>query len=238
MNQLRRLLSLVVMVIVLGSLAPSIAFAQDPDNGKLLWEEQVFQCSKCHGPAGEGLYAGPRAGDGKTLEQWITQVRTPRRNMPHFSEEQVSDEQLADMHAYMESLPPVTDFQPMQVDLPADAPAGQMLIVEKRCVACHGPTGPVNRFVDRGEIPTAEAVIKQLRTPFNKMPSFSVDQVSDEEATLIAEFMATEASGQMAPSTLPQSGGDSPTTLPFTLLFIGGGLVLVGFVARRLMVRA
>ena len=55
MKQLLRILVFIGAVFVVGSLTTSVAFAQDPDNGKVLWEEQVFQCSKCHGMAGEGL---------------------------------------------------------------------------------------------------------------------------------------------------------------------------------------
>ncbi|NJO85088.1 MAG: hypothetical protein HC828_21650 [Blastochloris sp.] len=56
-------------------------------------------------------------------------------------------------------------------------------------------------------MPTAEKVIAQLRTSTNFMPSFSPAQVSDDEARLIAEFLAEEFSAvQTAPATLPQSG--------------------------------
>ena len=232
MKQLYRILGFVFTLFVLGSLTTSIAFAQDPDNGKLLWEEQIFQCSKCHGPAGEGLYAGPRAGDGKTAEEWITQVRTPKRSMPHFSPEQVSDEQIMDMNAYMNSLPkPEGEFTPKDVGTSEDP--GQNLILQKRCVACHGETGPIKGFIERGEIPTAERVIKQLRTPFKNMPSFSVEQVSDEEAALIADFMATEVSSQMAPGTLPQSGGEKTSGAALYLSILGLALLFGGLTLRQ-----
>jgi len=132
MYHMRKLFSLVTGVLVLTALTTSVAFAQDPDNGKVLWEEEVWQCSACHGPAGEGMWAGPRAGDESTAQEWIDQVRNPRRNMPGFSADQVSDEQIIDMHAYITSLPAVEDFTPADAGLPADAPEGQMLIVEKR----------------------------------------------------------------------------------------------------------
>jgi ubiquinol-cytochrome c reductase cytochrome c subunit len=239
MTHIRRIFTLVITLIVFSSLSTSIAFAQDPDNGKVLWEEQIWQCSRCHGPMGEGLFAGPRAGDELTAQDWINQVRSPKRAMPHFSPEQVSDEQIIDMHAYLTSLPkPAGEFKPKEVALPPDSPEGQMLIVQKRCVACHGETGPVNRFVDRGEMPTAEAVIKQLRTPFKNMPSFSVDQVSDAEASLIADFLAQEFAAQAAPGTLPQSGGTKAATPPVSWLLIGGGLLVTGFILRRLAARA
>jgi mono/diheme cytochrome c family protein len=217
---------------MLTGLTTSVAFAQDPDNGKLLWEEQTG-CQRCHGPEAEGLWAGPLAGATNTAQEWIDQVRNPRRNMPAFSAEQVSDEMIVDMHAYVSALPEVTDFSRPDAGLPTDAPEGQVLLVEKRCIACHGENGPVNGVIERGEIPTAERVIDQLRTPFRNMPSFSPDQVSDAEATQIADFLAQHVSAQLAPAALPQSGSNLPAAWPLGLLVIGGGLALTGFVLRR-----
>jgi mono/diheme cytochrome c family protein len=233
LTYLRKTLTLILAVVVLSGLTTSIVFAQDPDNGKLIWEEQTG-CQRCHGPAAEGLWAGPLAGSTKTAQEFIDQVRSPRRNMPHFSAEQVSDQMIIDIHAYVSSLPPITDFTPADAGLPADAPQGQVLLVEKRCVACHGDTGPIMRFMDRGETPTAEAVIKQLRTPFKNMPAFFPEQVSDAEAGLIADFMAQEIAAQSAPAALPQSGSSLPAARPVGMLLIGGGLVLTGFIFRRL----
>ena len=233
MTYLRKTLTLILAVVVLSGLTTSIAFAQDPDNGKLVWEEQSG-CQRCHGPEAEGLWAGPLAGSTKTAQEFIDQVRSPRRNMPSFSAEQISDQMITDIHAYVGSLPEVTDFTRPDAGLPADAPQGQVLLVEKRCVACHGDTGPIKGFIERGETPTAERVLNQLRTPFKNMPSFTPEQVSDAEAALIADFMAQEIAAQSAPAALPQSGGSLPAAWPVGLLLIGGGLVLTGFVFRRL----
>jgi hypothetical protein len=159
--------------------------------------------------------------------------------MPSFSAEQVSDQMLIDMHAYVSSLASVSGFTPKDAGLPADAPQGQVLIAEKRCVACHGPTGPIKGYIERGETPTAEAVIKQLRTPFKNMPAFSSSQVSDEEATLIADFMAQEVAAQASPPpALPQSGGAIPVSWPLIWLLAGGIMTLIGVVLHRLALRS
>ena len=98
MIYLRKTLTLILAVVVLSGLTTSIVFAQDPDNGKLVWEEQSG-CQRCHGPAAEGLWAGPLAGSTKTAQEFIDQVRSPRRNMPHFSAEQGSDQMIIYIHA-------------------------------------------------------------------------------------------------------------------------------------------
>ncbi len=241
MSAIYRIFTSVLVIGLLIVVTTATVSAQDPTNGKLLWEEQTG-CQRCHGPEAQGLWAGPLAGSTKTAQEWIEQVRTPRRNMPSFSAEQVSDQMVIDLHAYVSSLAPVSGFTPNDAGLPADAPQGQLLIVEKRCVACHTTTGPINGFIQRGEMPTAEVVLAQLRTPRNNMPMYSPDQVSDAEATLIADFLAQEVAAQQAasspPPALPQSGGAPTVSWSLIWLLIGGGMTLIGVALRRLVLRS
>jgi mono/diheme cytochrome c family protein len=209
MRHVRRISVSVLVFLMLVGLATSFALAappaQDPDNGMVLWEQNL--CKNCHGAAGEGMWGGPLAGNDKTPEEWIAQVRSPRNRMPTFSPEKVTDEMIVDMHAYLTSLSKPDGFTPADAGLPSDAPAGQQLLVEKRCVACHSTT---------------------LRTPRRNMPMFAVEQVSDEEAGLIAEFLAS----QLSPASLPATGGAGSSILLVTLVLLGSGLVLTGIVLR------
>jgi len=236
MRHVRRLSTSLLVLLVLLTLTMSVALAappaQDPENGKVLWEQNL--CKNCHGEAGEGMWAGPLAGSEKTAEEWVSQVRSPRNRMPRFSPEKVSDEMIVDMHAYLITLTKPESFAPADAGLPADAPAGQQLLVEKRCVACHGTTGPLGGFESRGETPTAEAVLTQLRTPRQNMPMFTVEQVSDDEAALIAEFMAS----QVSPASLPATGSSGSITLLVALMLLGGALLLIGIAFRGLLVRS
>ncbi len=236
MRHTRRFSTSVLVFLVLLALSTSLTLAappmQDPDNGKTLWEENL--CKNCHGEAGAGMWGGPLAGSDKTAEEWISQVRSPRRRMPRFSTEQVSDAAVIDMHAYLITLTRPESFAPADAGLPADAPAGQQLMAEKRCVACHGTTIEGFGFVSRGDTPTAEGVIRQLRTPWKNMPMFTVEQVSDEEASLIAEFLAS----QIAPASLPATGDSAPSTWVVSLLLVGGGLLLTGLVFQGLKARS
>lgn len=252
MKQIYRLSIVIPAVLALLALTTSLVLAQNPDQGKLAWEEENL-CRRCHGDAGEGVWAGPLAGSTRTAQEWITQVRTPRGNMPMFSPEQVSDETIINMHAYISSLPPVESFTRIDPGLPADAHPGQVLLAAQRCAACHSTSGPIGGFVERGEMPTQAAVITQLRTPRNRMPSFSQTQVSDEQAGQIAEFLAIQfteaqqtAAGEQAPATEPASPTQqqTPASLPQTgqansaygfaaLLLAGGALLLIGLALRR-----
>lgn len=232
------LISLLALMSLTTSLAVAAPPAQDPDSGKAFWESDKNSCKRCHGDDGTGLWSGPLAGNDKTAAEWIEQVRTPRKRMPSYSEAQISDETITNLHAYLTALPaPAGEFAPMSADLPADAPAGQRLLDEKKCVPCHTTGGPMRGFNMRGEMPTAEAVIKQLRTPKENMPSYSAEQVSDEEAAKITEFLVTQYSPTTSepavpPTTLPTSGGDY-AAWPVLLALIGGTSLLAGLLLRR-----
>jgi mono/diheme cytochrome c family protein len=233
MNYLRKFMAMTVLVLAISGAMASIALAQDPANGQVIWEEQSG-CKNCHGDNGEGKWAGPLAGTENTVDEWIAQVRNPRRAMPAFSAEQISDEQIADVQAYLASLPKVENFAPMDPGLPADAPEGQVLLAEKRCIACHGSQGPVNGFINRGEVPTIEVINTQVRTPRNNMPAFSTDQVSDVELALIVDFLAEQVAAETPPAALPTSGGDQIPAWPLVLLATGAVVLLGGVAVRRL----
>jgi mono/diheme cytochrome c family protein len=64
-------------------------------------------CWQCHGTAGQGSIAGPKlAPDPLPFETLSAFVRTSSRAMPPFREEVLSDEDLADIYAYLQSIPP------------------------------------------------------------------------------------------------------------------------------------
>ena len=208
--------------------------------GKTLWEGQVWQCAQCHGAMGEGVFGKPLAGDSSiSAQDYINQVRSPRNRMPSFSTDQVTDEQLTDMQAYMTSLSEPTENGFRQIDPPAGASAGQQLLIEKRCVACHedvATTGQgriVNGLIERGVEPTADHVTNQLRNPFMNMPAYTADQVSDADAALIADFLAEQVAAQTPPAALPTSGSSNAANWPVLLLLIGGGALIIGFAVRR-----
>lgn len=230
MRLIRRFSAALVILLILLVLTTSatllIAAAQDPDAGQAQWAE--YGCKNCHGESGEGVWAGPLAANDKTVEDWIAQVRAPRKLMPTFSEGQISDQIITDMHAYLTALEKPADFVPAEAELAADAHPGQLLIVEKKCVACHSTAGPIRGFTARQETPTTEVVLAQLRAPRENMPMFDADQVSDAEADTITAFLVT----QVAPPSVPETGSLGPSIWMALIPVLGAGLLLSGLALR------
>jgi mono/diheme cytochrome c family protein len=95
--------------ILLGSAAGVVAQpAGDPKAG-----EQAFMklgCYTCHGVWGQGTWRdGPRLNPPMPFEAMVQQLRTPRLEMPPYVASQVSDKGVADIHAYLKSLPKAVD---------------------------------------------------------------------------------------------------------------------------------
>lgn len=65
-------------------------------------------CIACHGDNAEGKIGPKIAGTGLSFAEVLHQVRQPRGQMPPFSAQQVSDAQVQQIYAYLESLGPPT----------------------------------------------------------------------------------------------------------------------------------
>ena len=94
--------------------AATLAIAQAPDvphgdvaNGKRLY--LADGCFTCHGRAGQGgAYTGPApalARTGLPFDGFKAQIRDPSDNMPAYSDAVLSDKDIADIYAFVKSLP-------------------------------------------------------------------------------------------------------------------------------------
>jgi mono/diheme cytochrome c family protein len=94
----------------LAALAAGLVLAQgsggaaSADNG-----ERVFMragCWQCHGTMGQGGVTGPKiAPDPLPFEALSSFVRTSNREMPAYRQAILSDTDLADLYAYLQSIP-------------------------------------------------------------------------------------------------------------------------------------
>ncbi len=77
--------------------------AGNVENGKRIYTS--YGCYQCHGRAAHGG-AGPRLAPNPTsFAAFARYVRHPRGQMPPYTSKVVSDSELADIHAFLRSLP-------------------------------------------------------------------------------------------------------------------------------------
>jgi ubiquinol-cytochrome c reductase cytochrome c subunit len=79
--------------------------AGNADNGKTLFMKDG--CYQCHGREGQGsVMAGPRiAPDPVPIDVLLRYVRKPTGEMPPYTAKVISDQELADIYAYLQSRP-------------------------------------------------------------------------------------------------------------------------------------
>lgn len=75
---------------------------------------------------------------------------------------------------------------------------GKALFVAKGCSACHGPEAQGTELAPALPGHTAEQVRRQVRTPVDKMPPFTEEQVSDAELEKIVAFITSLAPSETA----------------------------------------
>jgi ubiquinol-cytochrome c reductase cytochrome c subunit len=104
-NMREWILGAAIAAFAIGSAAAQNAPKGDAKAG--LANFQKYGCYTCHGILGQGtLRDGPRlnaAGIG--YQAVLTQLRTPRYEMPAYTAVQISDAQVADIFAYLSSVP-------------------------------------------------------------------------------------------------------------------------------------
>jgi mono/diheme cytochrome c family protein len=87
------------------------ASAASAEKGEILFT-QKYGCYQCHGTVGQGTLAGPKlAPDALPYDALATFVRTSSREMPPFSEKILPNEDLADIYAYLQSVPKPPDYK-------------------------------------------------------------------------------------------------------------------------------
>ena len=86
------------------------AFAASAEKGKAAYTQHG--CWQCHGTQGQGAVTGPKlAPDPMPIETFTTFVRTSNRAMPPYPEAVLSNDELADIHAYLQTIPKPADYK-------------------------------------------------------------------------------------------------------------------------------
>ena len=108
------LLRALVAGAALAGIALTSASAQEAPKGDPkagLTDYQKYGCYSCHGIVGQGtLRDGPRINAAAIgYPALLTQLRTPRYEMPAYTAVQISDSGVADIFAYLTTLPKAPD---------------------------------------------------------------------------------------------------------------------------------
>ena len=90
-------------VAVAGGADKPVIGAPNAANGQELFFTNG--CSVCHGDKGEGGIGPTIASTGLSLDQVISQYRNPREAMPAFPADRVSDAEVADIYAWLQTMP-------------------------------------------------------------------------------------------------------------------------------------
>ncbi len=86
------------------------AFAADVTKGKTAYVKQG--CWQCHGFVGQGGITGPKlAPEPIPLPAMNAFLRNTNGPMPPYMEAVLSNDDLADIHAYLQSLPKAADYK-------------------------------------------------------------------------------------------------------------------------------
>jgi mono/diheme cytochrome c family protein len=112
MRKFKRIAGTALAVAALGMAAIAIASAQDAPQGDAASGKRVFLkegCFTCHGRSGQGgAYNGPAPVLAHTqlpFDGFKGQIRNPSNDMPAYSDAVLSDKDIADIYAFVTSLP-------------------------------------------------------------------------------------------------------------------------------------
>lgn len=169
--------ALVAAVVIL--LVSPRAFAQEAGG------YAEIGCALCHGSAGEGSAAGPSLATGALpLAEFVDYVRQPTGTMPAYSPQAVSDQTLAEIHAYL--VPAAA--QPVPI---GHVDAGATLYRGTGCYECHSNEGQGGAQGPRiGPDPVSFARFAwYLRHPTGSMPPYSAAVISDQDLADIYAFL-------------------------------------------------
>jgi len=84
---------------------PSKSQSGNIENGKRVFAK--YGCYECHGREGQGsAVTGPRVGpDPVPFEVFAQYIRKPAGEMPPYTDKVLSDQELVDIYAFLQSLP-------------------------------------------------------------------------------------------------------------------------------------
>jgi mono/diheme cytochrome c family protein len=148
-------------------------------------------CATCHGPEGQGAVGPSLAPPPQPLGDFSRYVRQPAGKMPPFSSQAVSDAELADIYAFLQSANPAP---PNNLSaLTGNAQNGKRTYVADGCYECHGLVGQGAQSTAAPRIGppglTIDAFARYIHAPTGNMPPYTSKVVSDQDVADIYAFL-------------------------------------------------
>jgi len=220
----------IALVVVMA--LPALAGAQgDPKAGLGAFRGKL--CHFCHGDNGEGGFGPDLAGRGLTPEQFRQAVRKPWGVMVGYTVDQLSDEQVNNIWAFMQAAKPAKEPGHWHWPAaPANAPYEQRVYLQMvGCGQCHEPENKMPRMWlgENAKNVNFEYFKSLVYTHTRKFPkqammgNYSPDRLSEANLRAIYKF-TVEDLGVRASIGAPKAGfnpGNAPA--PITIAEQSGG---------------
>jgi len=157
-------------------------------NGKTAFAARM--CSGCHGDEGQGL-VGPRlAPPGRAFADFLQYVRQPAGKMPPVTGQAVSDAELRNIYAFLQSIAPAG---PAPLVENGNAENGKRIYVSNGCYECHGREGQGSAQTAAPRIGppvlSLTAFASYVHQPTGSMPPYISKVVSNQDLTDIYAFL-------------------------------------------------
>jgi mono/diheme cytochrome c family protein len=194
---LRLLLAILVASFVAaqtGAAQNQSARAQNAAAGNAQKGKDAFathMCASCHGPEGQGAVGPALAPPPRALPDFTRYVRQPAGKMPPFTPQAVSDTDLADIYAFLQSANPAPPSN--LSNLSGNAQNGGRIYVADGCYECHGRVGQGSQSTAAPRIGppalTIDAFARYIHAPTGNMPPYTSKVVSDQDVADIYAFL-------------------------------------------------
>jgi len=183
--------------------AQTTAPAGDAKHGQQLYVADG--CYECHNTLGQGTGSrAPGAGPGPNLAPapisyaaFVKQVRTPRLSMPPYDAKLLSDQDVADIYAFLAAQPPSKDphsIALLNVVTTGSAPdtSRGAVVFATNCALCHGASGQGGigpSLIGESSRKDANAVAAIVKNPSGQMPKLYPGLLSDGDVTAVATYV-------------------------------------------------
>lgn len=151
----------------------------------------MYMCANCHGPEGQGAVGPALAPPPRPLLDFARYVRQPAGKMPPFTPQAVSDTDLADIYAFLQSANPAPPSNLAR--LTGNAQNGNRIYTSDGCYECHGRLGQGSQSTAAPRIGppvlTIDVFARYIHAPTGNMPPYTSKVVSDQDVADIYAFL-------------------------------------------------